>query len=200
MASPTKEVAFVFAWLPIKEKIEKNFIKAFWIESRDYLADYVGPEGQNKFVRPNQLFTCAFDYSPINEEIKSKVLQTVKRELLTTRGIRTLTPTNQKYKGEYDGDQYARDMAYHQGTARVWLLGFYIEASFKLYGAEYAYTAKELIYAFEDEMPIHCIGSISEVYDGDPPHQPHGCTSYSNSVSAILRAMRLLEQYNTIVQ
>lgn len=196
MASPTKEAAFVSAWLPIKEKIEKNFIKAFWIESRDYLADYVGPEGQNKFVRPNQLFTCAFDYSPISEEIKSKVLQTVKKELLTTRGIRTLTPKNQKYKGEYDGDQYARDMSYHQGTARVWLLGFYIEASLKLYGAVFVSTAKEIISAFEDEMTIHCIGSVSEVYDGDPPYQPHGCTSYSNSVSAILRAMRLVEQYN----
>lgn len=200
MASKSKESAFVKEWTPIKEKIEKNFIKAFWVESKDYLADYVGPEGQNKFVRPNQLFTCAFDYSPINEDIKSRVLQTVKQELLTTRGIRTLSPKNAKYKGEYDGDQFARDMAYHQGTARVWLLGFYIEASLKLYGAAFVSTAKELISAFEDEMTIHCIGSISEVYDGDPPHQPHGCTSYSNSVSAILRAMRLVEQYNNIDQ
>ena len=200
MASKTKDKTFVDEWTPIKEKIEKNFVKAFWIESREYLADYVGPEGQNKYVRPNQLLTCAFDFSPINDEIKSKVLQSVKQELLTTRGIRTLSPKNSKYKGEYDGDQFTRDMAYHQGTTRVWLLGFYIEASLKLYGATFANTARELISAFEEDLTVRCIGSISEIYDGDPPHQPHGCTSYSNSVSAILRAMRLVEQFNNIEQ
>lgn len=200
MASKTKDKTFVDEWTPIKEKIEKNFVKAFWIESREYLADYVGPEGQNKYVRPNQLLTCAFDFSPINDEIKSKVLQSVKQELLTTRGIRTLSPENSKYKGEYDGDQFTRDMAYHQGTTRVWLLGFYIEASLKLYGATFANTARELISAFEEDLTVRCIGSISEIYDGDPPHQPHGCISYSNSVSAILRAMRLVEQFNNIEQ
>lgn len=200
MASKTKDKTFVDEWTPIKEKIEKNFVKAFWIESREYLADYVGPEGQNKYVRPNQLLTCAFDFSPINDEIKSKVLQSVKQELLTTRGIRTLSPKNSKYKGEYDGDQFTRDMAYHQGTTRVWLLGFYIEASLKLYGATFANTARELISAFEEDLTVRCIGSISEIYDGDPPHQPHGCISYSNSVSAILRAMRLVEQFNNIEQ
>jgi len=200
MASKTKDKTFVDEWTPIKEKIEKNFVKAFWIESREYLADYVGPEGQNKYVRPNQLLTCAFDFSPINDEIKSKVLQSVKQELLTTRGIRTLSPKNSKYKGEYDGDQFTRDMAYHQGTTRVWLLGFYIEASLKLYGATFANTARELISAFEEDLTVRCIGSISEIYDGDPPHQPHGCISYSNSVSAILRAMRLVERFNNIEQ
>lgn len=200
MASKTKDKTFVDEWTPIKEKIEKNFVKAFWIESREYLADYVGPEGQNKYVRPNQLLTCAFDFSPINDEIKSKVLQSVKQDLLTTRGIRTLSPKNSKYKGEYDGDQFTRDMAYHQGTTRVWLLGFYIEASLKLYGATFANTARELISAFEEDLTVRCIGSISEIYDGDPPHQPHGCISYSNSVSAILRAMRLVEQFNNIEQ
>ena len=200
MASKTKDKTFVDEWTPIKEKIEKNFVKAFWIESREYLADYVGPEGQNKYVRPNQLLTCAFDFSPINDEIKSKVLQSVKQELLTTRGIRTLSPENSKYKGEYDGDQFTRDMAYHQGTTRVWLLGFYIEASLKLYGATFANTARELISAFEEDLTVRCIGSISEIYDGDPPHQPHGCISYSNSVSAILRAMRLVERFNNIEQ
>ncbi len=196
MSSKTRERAFVEEWTPIKEKIEKSFLKAFWIESREHLADYVGPEGQNKYVRPNQLLACAFDYSPINDEIKSKVLQCVRQELLTTRGIRTLSPKNANYKGEYDGDQFSRDMAYHQGTTRVWLLAFYIESSLKLYGSAFVSTAKELIGAFEEDLSVHCIGSISEVYDGDPPYQPHGCTSYSNSVSAILRAMRLVEKFN----
>lgn len=184
-------------WSLIREKIENSFMKAFWMDTKGYLADYVGPEGQNKLVRPNQLFTCAFEYSPLNDEIKSRILKTVKRELLTPRGIRTLSPQSPGYKGEYDGDQFSRDSAYHQGTARVWLLSFYIEASLRLYGKSFVKEAREMVYAFEEELNHHCIGSISEVFDGDPPYQPHGCTSYSMSVAALLWSMKLIEQYNS---
>lgn len=123
------------------------------------------------------------------------MLKSIKKELLTVRGIRTLSPKNPLYKGEYDGDQVTRDMAYHQGTARVWLLSFYIDAMFKLYGASFLIKAQELVEAFEEELSLHCIGSISEVFDGDPPHQPHGCTSYSVSVASLLTSMRLIENY-----
>ena len=195
LAQRNRDHIFVNEWETVKDRIESSFLKAFWLESKEYLADYVGPEGQNKYVRPNQLFTCAFEYSPVSDEIKSMILKTVKKELLTTRGIRTLSPKNSRYKGEYNGDQYSRDNAYHQGTARVWLLSFYIEASFRLYGISFLKDAIELVSAFEDDLNVHCIGSISEVYDGDPPHQPHGCTSYSLSVAALLRAINIIEQY-----
>lgn len=178
-----------------KELIEKNFIKAFWYESEEVMVDYVGHEGQNRLTRPNQIFPCAFDFSPINDEIKSKVLSNVTKELLTVRGIRTLTPKSNLYKPEYEGDQYMRNEAYHQGSTRVWLLGFYIEASLKLYGESFVRKASELISAFEEDMNVHCIGSISELYDGDPPHQPHGCPSFSGSIAEILRSIKLIEQY-----
>ena len=195
MSKKSKDTEFVKEWEPIANEIEKNFIKAFWIESKEYLADYVGPEGQNKYVRPNQLFTCAFEYSPIDDEHKAKVLQKIKQELLTSRGIRTLSPQNPNYKAEYDGDENSRALAYHQGTARPWLLSFYIESNLKLHGKSFLCKAEELLAAFEEDIEIHCIGSISEVYDGDPPHQPHGCISYSISVAALMRTIRIIENF-----
>ncbi|MEA5005192.1 MAG: glycogen debranching enzyme N-terminal domain-containing protein [Rikenellaceae bacterium] len=200
IAPKVKESSFVKTCMDVKSRVEHNFRKAFWIEGRDYLADYVGPEGQNKYVRPNQLFTCAFDYSPLDDDVKAMVIQSVKKELLTTRGIRTLSPKNSRYKGEYDGDEYSRSMAYFQGTTRVWLLQFYIEACFKILGKSFLNRANEIVYAFEEDLSVHCIGSISEVYDGDPPHQPHGCTSYSASIAALLRSMSFIEQYKNIKQ
>lgn len=190
MASTAAEREFRDEWEPVKKSIEKYFHKAFWIEKGDYLADFVGHEGQNKCVRPNQLFTCSFEYSPLSDEQKSMVLHKVKQELLTDRGIRTLSPQSPHYKSEYDGDEFSRNSAYHQGTTRPWLLGFYIDANLKLYGEAFINKAKELLSAFEEDIEIHCIGSISEVYDGDPPHLPHGCTSYSISVASFLWAMK----------
>lgn len=182
-------------WKSLREECGKSFIKAFWIEKDSMLADYVGHEGQNKFMRPNQLIACALEYSPLSEEMKSAILTSVTRELLTPRGVRTLSPTHPMYKPEYDGDQYSRDMAYHQGTARTWLLGFYIEAMFKLHGKSFARKAREIVDGFEEDMNVHCIGSISELYDGDPPFQPHGCPSYANSIAELLRSIYLIDRY-----
>ncbi len=182
-------------WESIKDETAKSFIKAFWVEKESIMADYVGHEGQNKSARPNQLFTCALEYSPVSDEIKSAVLSNICKELMTSRGIRTLSPMHPQYKPEYDGDQFSRDMAYHQGTTRPWLLGFYIEASLKLYGKSFIRKAEELIAAFEEDMTVHCIGSISELYDGDPPFQPHGCPSYAASVAEILRSVYLINKY-----
>jgi predicted glycogen debranching enzyme len=195
LSSAAGNNGFAADWKSLLSKIDKNFLRAFKLENREYLADYVGPEGQNRFMRPNQIFVCAFKYSPIDDETKAMVLKSVRSELLTTRGIRTLSPKNSLYKGEYDGDELSRNLAYHQGTTRVWLLSFYIEAMLTLYGDSFITTAKELVMAFEEEFTVHCIGSVSEVFDGDPPHQPHGCTSYSGSVSSLLRSLYLIKNF-----
>jgi glycogen debranching enzyme len=133
----------------------------------------------------------------LTEVQKSLVLKRVQQELLTERGIRTLSPVSPHFKGEYDGDEFSRNSAYHMGTARPWLLGFYIDANLKLHGKAFLQKAQELIAAFEEDVEIHCIGSVSEVYDGDPPHQPHGCTSYSISVASLLWSMRLVKEYKS---
>jgi Glycogen debranching enzyme len=193
LASLCGDTAFVEKWQKVPERTRDNFLRAFWVEERQHLADYVGPEGQNIFMRPNQLFACSLPYSPISDEIKAKVLKAIERELLTPKGLRTLSPKNPLYMGLYEGDQATRDRAYHQGTVRPWLIGHYIDACLKLRGPHFAAQAAELLKGFEEDIAVHGICSIAEVYDGDPPHQPHGCPSAAASVAEVLRALRAIQ-------
>ncbi len=195
LARANKDTKFVKAWEGIPELIEENFMPMFWIPDQKYLADYVGPEGQNTFVRPNQMFACSLPYTLLSDDAKQSVLQTVKRELLTPKGIRTLAPKNPLYKGRFEGSQSERDNAYHQGTVFPWLLGHYIEANLRLYGKQFLPEAKRLVAIFEEDMTDHGLCSIPECYDGDPPHAPHGCVSEAGSVAEVLRSMWLIGQY-----
>lgn len=179
----------------LKNNIESSFLKTFWIEDRHHLADYVDEKGQNTDMRPNQIFACALDYSPLTEDVKGMVMEAVKRELLTSRGIRTLSPKNPLYKGVYDGDQDRRDHAYHQGSTRVWLQTFYIEAMLKIYGDMFVRRASELNGAFEEDIERHGVGCICELYDGDPPHNPHGAISSAVATASLLRSEYLINKY-----
>lgn len=185
----------IFSLRDMKERIENSFFTTFWSEERRHLADYVDETGQHIDTRPNQIFACALEYSPVSEEIRGEVMEAVRRELLTTRGIRTLSPKNPNYKDVYDGDQHRRDMAYHQGTTRVWLLSFYIEAMLKLYGEIFIGRAEELFAAFEEDISIHGVGSVCELYDGNPPHYPHGAISSAVAVAGLLRADKLIKDF-----
>lgn len=176
----------------LKDNVEAGFFKTFWLEDRGHLADYVDEKGKNTDMRPNQIFACSFDYSPLTEEVRGKVMDAVKRELLTSRGIRTLSPKSPLYKGIYDGDQNRRDHAYHQGSTRVWLLTFYIEAMFRLYGNMFVRRASELNGAFEEDIERHGVGCICELYDGDPPHNPHGAISSAVATASLLRSEYLI--------
>lgn len=182
-----------FSEIPVL--IKENFFPVFWMDERAHLADYVDAAGQNTDTRPNQLFACSLPFSPLSDEIKNRILDVCSRELLTPRGLRTLSPKNPLFAGRYEGNQNVRDHAYHQGTVWPWLLGHYIEAQFRIHGAMFAECARELVYAFEEDMTEHGVGSIPEVYDGDPPHRPHGCTSQAWSVAEILRSIQLIEKY-----
>jgi glycogen debranching enzyme len=195
LARQSGDDGFVQHWEKVPGRTKDNFLRAFWVESRKHLADYVGPEGQNIFTRPNQLFACSLPYSPISDEVKAMVLKAIESELLTPKGLRTLAPKNPLYIGLYEGNQEERDRAYHQGTVRPWLIGHYIEACFKLRGPKFADQAMELLKGFEEDIAVHGLGSIAEVYDGDPPHQPHGCPSSAASVGEVLRSLRMIELY-----
>lgn len=195
LAQTAGDTKFVKEWEEMPERIKNSFTEVFWVYDKEYLADYVGPQGQNIFVRPNQIIACSLEYSPLSDEMKRTVLDVVTRELLTPRGLRTLSPKNPLYKGLYGGDQPIRDEAYHQGTVWPWLTGPYIEANFRLYGKAFVPTAKELVAGFEEDMTLYGICSISEVYDGNPPYQPNGCISQAWSVGEILRALALIEKY-----
>jgi predicted glycogen debranching enzyme len=196
LAKKHKDLKFAQQWETVREKIQQNFLSVFWSDVRNHLADYVGAEGQNHFTRPNQLFACALPYSPLTDEVKRKILTVIERELLTPKGLRTLSPRNPKYIGRYEGNQMERDQAQHQGTVYPWLLSFYIEANLRLYGAQFLPQAKELVGGFEEDVLIHGLCTISELYHGDPPHSPHGCIAQASSVAAILRSMYLIELYD----
>lgn len=189
------DAASLERWRRIAGFVEECFSRTFWCEERGHLADYVDQSGRNIFSRPNQVIACSLDYSPLTEEQKASVMDHVKRELLTIRGLRTLSPKNPLYKGIYDGNQHQRDLAYHQGSTRVWLLPFYIETCLKLYGDLFLKKAWTLVNAFEEDMTVHGVGSICELYDGDPPHNPHGAISSSVAVGGLLRAVYLMENY-----
>ena len=190
-----KDRRLVYRLQAVKDKMDQSYMQTFWMADRHELADYVDEKGQDSSTRPNQMFACALDYSPLSEEIKGEVMECVKRELLTARGIRTLSPKSPLYKGVYDGDQNRRDHAYHQGATRVWLLTFYIDAMLKLYGNMYVRRSMELVRAFEEDMERHGIGSVCELYDGDPPHNPHGAVSSAVATAALLRSEYFINRY-----
>lgn len=195
LAQEAGDTKFVNAWEQMPERIKDSFLKIFWNEEKEYLADYVSQEGQNIFVRPNQVIACSLEYSMLTDEMKRKILDVVKRELLTPRGLRTLSPKNPNYKGLYGGSQPERDEAYHQGTVWPWLTGPYIEANFRLYGTSFASKAKELLAGFEEDMTLYGVCSVSEVYDGNPPYAPNGCISQAWSVGEILRGLALIHKF-----
>lgn len=190
-----KEKTFAERCREISKAVERCFLDIFWVEARHHLADYVDENGQNVFTRPNQLYACSLDYSPIPETYRHEVLRAVRRELCTTRGIRTLSPKNPRYKSRYEGNQIQRDTATHNGCNRPWLLGAYADASFRLYGPAFSREARELTDGFQEDMNVHGLGSVAEIYDGDPPYIPHGAITSAVSVAEILRVKYLIGKY-----
>lgn len=193
LAEAAKDKNFINEWKHLPEQIEKNFVETFWIENKKYLADYVTYTHQNQDVRPNQLLACAFDYSPISERTRKKVLDIVTQELLTPRGLRSLSPKNPLYEGVSVGSVYDRDKATFNGSVHPWFIGFYIEAHLKLFGKTYIPEAEAILENFEEELSSHGICSISAIYDGNPPFVSRGCISKAKNVAELIRAKKLLE-------
>jgi predicted glycogen debranching enzyme len=194
MAKTGKDKKFVkeFEYLP--ELIKKSFLELFWDEKTGCLADYVNDEeGRNSFVRPNMVIAVSLPYSMLDKEQMKKVLDIADKELVTPRGLRTLSPANKLYKGTYRGNQEERDNAYHQGTVWPWLLGPFCEGWLKVYGNQGVQKVRKLVYGFEEVMNEHGISTLSEIHDGDPPHAPHGAISQAWSVGEVLRIIDLLE-------
>ena len=186
---------FIQDWGKVSILINENFQPTFWNERAGYLADYVDNNGQNLDVRPNQLIAVWTQYTPVDDEVASRVLQVVARELETARGIRTLSPRDVKYKGVYEGSQTERDLAYHQGCTRPFLLYHYVDLNFRFRGASYAKKAEWLTEGFFADLSKHGVGAFSELYDGDPPHEPHGAISSALSTAALLGVDYLIKKY-----
>ena len=194
LAEEAKDKAFLGEWFTLPETIEKSFVETFWIEDKKYLADYANRTNKNTDVRPNQLIVCALDYAPINEKTKKRVLDIVTQELLTPRGLRSLSPQNPRYEGVSVGNVYVRDKATFNGSAHPWFIGFYIEAYLKIFGAQYLPEAQAILENFEEELNEHGVCTISAIYDGNPPFHSRGCIAKAKNVAEILRAQWLLSQ------
>ena len=194
LAGNADDQEFINEWKEVAEGIPAAFTEAFWIKEKNYLCDYVLGDFRDKAVRPNQVFATSLPYSPLTDEQCKGVLDRVQNELLTPRGLRTLAPKNPLYKPEYAGNQSERDLAYHQGSVFPWLTGHFAEGYLKLYEQSGVAFVEKIYKRFEEVMPEHGIGTISELYDGDPPYKPSGATSQAWSVAELLRTKYLLDQ------
>ena len=192
---PKKDNAFVARWTPVRDLVKQNFQPTFWREDWGYLVDYVNGGPHDQAVRPNQLFAICLEYCPVDDEIVSEVVMTINDELVTKRGLRSLSPRNEAYRGVYEGSQIDRDLAYHQGCAFPDLLAPYIEVCFKMMGEPFYGRAKYLTEGFLQDISKHGVGAFSELYDGDPPHEPHGAIASAMSTAALLRIEYIMNQY-----
>ena len=194
MARIEKDKKFIKEYEPLADLIKNSFLDLFWDEKLGYLADYVNDnEGKNVFVRPNMVIAVSLPYSMLDKDQMRKVLDVADKELLTVRGLRTLSPGNVLYKGVYKGNQEERDNAYHQGTVFPWLFGPFCEGWLKVYGNQGVPKVKKLIFGLEEVMSEHGISTISGIHDGNPPHTPGGTISQAWSVGEVLRIMNVLE-------
>lgn len=178
----------------LADKAQAAFVDTF-LNEFGYLYDYVDGTVADWSVRPNMIFAVALDYSPLSQEQKKSVLDICTKELSTPKGLRSLSPKSGGYNPMYVGPQTQRDYAYHQGTAWPWLGGFYLEACLKLYKRTRLSFVERQMVGYEDEMQYHCLGTISELFDGNPPFYGRGATSFAMNVGEILRTFSLLEKY-----
>jgi predicted glycogen debranching enzyme len=178
------------------EKVEYSFKEVF-LNEHGYLFDYVDETNTSPdwSVRPNMIFAIAFDYSPLNLSEKKRVFDICTKELLTPKGLRSLSPKSGGYNPMYVGPQIQRDYAYHQGTAWPWLGGFYMEACLRLYKQSRVSFIERVLVGFEEEMFSHCVGAIPELFDGNPPFHARGAISFAMNVAEILRVVKLVEKY-----
>ena len=195
LAEEAGDKKFVKAWENLPERIAKSFVAAFWDEEKGYLADVVNGE-KDWAIRPNQVFAASLPYSMIDNEIKKSVLDVVNSQLVTPRGLRTLSPEDPAYEGVYEGAQEKRDSAYHQGTVWPWLLEGFSAGWLRIHKKSGVAYIDNLLHGFEEEMTQHGIGTISEIYNGDPPHQAKGTISQAWSVAALLQMFKMVEKYS----
>jgi glycogen debranching enzyme len=164
----------------------------FWNEERGYCYDVIdGPHGADASLRPNQLLAVSLPHSALDPAQQRAVVDVCRDHLLTPHGLRSLAPDDPNYIGTYGGDRVQRDGAYHQGTVWAWLIGPFVSAHWRVY--QDADLARSYLNPLLHQLADHCVGSISEIFDGDDPFEPRGAVAQAWSVSEILRVWQQLE-------
>lgn len=195
MARLAKDSDFIYDWEPMVQDFPTVFKDTFWSKEIGYLADYVNGDYKNFQIRPNMLIATSLPHSPISEKIRQLILKRTCEELLTDKGIRSLSPNDPEYKGHYFGNQAARDAAYHQGTCWIWLLFPFTDGMLAVYQKSAIPVLQRILYKFDNCMTSYGISTIAEITDGDPPHKPNGCISQAWSVAALLYMKWRIEHY-----
>ncbi|MBR1770142.1 MAG: glycogen debranching enzyme family protein [Bacteroidales bacterium] len=188
--------AFLREWDDFATAFPTAFKDMFWSKERGYLADCSDGTEKDFSVRPNMIFVSSLEYSPLSEKIRQLIIEKVRSELLTPKGLQTLSPKDEKFKGYYAGNQRERDLAYHNGTVWPWLLGAFCEACLRMYGKQALDFVDKIYKGFEDILCDYCVGSVAEVYDGNPPFKAGGSISQAWSVAALIRIKYLLDKYS----
>jgi predicted glycogen debranching enzyme len=171
------------------QKARTSFNARFWSDSLQHLIDVVdGPDGDDPACRPNQLFAISLRHPVLDESRWAAVVEVAQAKLVTPVGLRSLSPNHSDYKPRYDGDLRVRDGAYHQGTVWAWLIGPFIDAWLKVHPGEFQ-AAGKFLDGFDEHLKNACIGSISEIFDAEPPYTPRGCIAQAWSVAEVLRCM-----------
>jgi len=170
----------------------QSFRAKFWHEAGGYLYDVIdGPDGSDASIRPNQLYALSLCDDLVTKEQAAGIIRVVQDQLLTPVGVRTLSPTDHRYRPRYEGGVVERDGAYHQGTVWPFLLGPFLTAWFTVFGknVKAKTQARAFLNGLERHLSDACLGQISEIFDGDEPHHPRGCPAQAWSVAEPLRAM-----------
>lgn len=182
------------AWRSLEELSGRSFLERFWIEDQGLLADLWRDGAPHLEVRPNMVIAAALEHSPLSEAQRAAVVTRSERELLTPRGLRTLSPADPDYQGTFAGGPEERDRAYHQGTVWPWLFGFHVEASLRAFPGDA--ERRERLARQVDEIVSQCgeagLAHVSEVFDGDPPHRPGGTFAQAWNTAELLRSRALL--------
>jgi predicted glycogen debranching enzyme len=175
------------------ERAKDSFNRRFWSDELGYLLDVIdGPDGNDAALRPNQVLSFSLHYPVLDAGRWSSVLSVVEQKLLTPFGLRSLSPDHPDYKPVYFGDLRSRDAAYHQGTVWAWLIGPFIDAWLKVHPSD-RQGAQRLLEGFSNHLNEACVGSISEIFDGNSPFKPRGCIAQAWSVAEVLRCWLLTE-------
>ena len=179
-------------WQKISDAYAESFAPTF-LNDYGYLYDYVNGSYTDLSVRPNMVIAVGVDHTPLDRRQRKRILDFITRELLTPKGLRTLSPNSYGYNPWYVGNPDQREKAYYSGSARPWLMGFYCHAYVKVFGIGGLSFVNRMMIGFEDEMSQGAIGTLSELYDGNPPFIGRGAVSFAANVGEILRVLRLLK-------
>ena len=186
---------FIDEWKDMVELVARSFLKTFWSDGHGFLADVVKDNQADWAVRPNMVIAVALDYSPLSKEQQKQVLSVAKRKLLTNRGLRTLSPDHLRYNGRVSGNSQEREAGVHMGAVYPWLLQFFVEAYLKIHKRGGLPFVKQIVNSFEEEMTENCVGTVSEMYDGNPPHAGKGAISQAWNVAGVNYALNLIQKY-----